>query len=242
MNPTVRSAALVSVLAAALALPAAALAQAMQTDPAFATTTLSLSATGETDATPDQAVITLGVQTRAAGAGAAMAENAHRMNAVIGALRAAGIAEKDIRTSNLSLGAQYDYPQGQPAHLNGYQASNDVTVTVNALDRLGPVIDAVTSAGANQINGVAFGLKSPRTAEDAARLEAVKSLRAKAELYAQASGYHIVRLVSLSEGFPEGYPPIRPVAMARSVVQGVPVSAGQLTVQVSVNAVFELAK
>jgi uncharacterized protein YggE len=163
------------------------------------------------------------------------------MNAVMSALRGAGIPDKDIRTANLSLGAQYDYPPNAPAHLNGYQATNDVSITVNALDKLGPAIDAVTGAGANQINSIAFGLKSSKAAEDAARLDAVKALRAKAELYAAAAGYHVVRLVNLSEGSLEG-PPIRPMAMARSVAQAVPVSPGQLTVQVTVNAVYELAK
>ena len=213
-----------------------------RSDPAFATTTLNLTAEGHVDVTPDQATITLGVQTRSAGAAAAMAQNAGRMNAVMAALRGAGIAAKDIRTSNLSLGPQYDYPPNQPAHLNGYQASNDVSVTVEDLDRLGPAIDAVTSAGANQVNGIAFGLKSSRVAEDAARIEAVKALKAKAELYAAASGYHIVRLVNLSEGGGEAYQPVRPMAAARSVVQGVPVSSGQLTVRAEVSAVFELAK
>jgi uncharacterized protein len=236
---------LAALLAGALVQPALAqsmLARTAVSDPAFATTTLSLSATGETETTPDEATITLGVQNRAPTAGGAMSQNARRMNAVMEALRGAGVAAKDIRTSNLSLSPQYDYPQNLPPHLNGYQASNDVTITVNDLDRLGPAIDAVTAAGANQINGIAFGLKSAKAAEDAARTEAVKALRAKAELYAQASGYHIVRLVSLSEGGEEPIAPIRPMAMVKSTAEGVPISGGQLTVQARVNAVFELAK
>ena len=245
MKTFVRAAALAGLLTtAALAAPIGAQAQTATADPAFAATTLNLSAHGETQAAPDEATITLGVLTKASNAGAAMTQNAGRMNAVIAALRGAGIAAKDIRTSNLSLNAQYDYAPNTPPHLTGYQASNDVTVTVEDLERLGPAIDAVTAAGANQINGIGFGLKSSQAAEDAARLDAVKALRAKAELYAQASGYHVARLVNLSESGGDGYQPVRPMAMAmaKGVAQGVPVSSGELTVRVDVSGVFELAR
>lgn len=240
MTTALRALTLAALLASAV--PLAAHAQAIATDPAFAATTLNLSAEGETQATPDQASITLGVQTHAGTAAGAMADNARRMSAVIAALRGAGIAAKDIRTSNLSLGAQYDYPPNATPHLNGYQASNDVTITVEDVERLGPTIDAVTGAGANQINGISFGLKSSRAAEDAARLEAVKAVRAKAELYAAAMGYHVARLVNLSEGGGESIQPPRPMMMRAAKVEGVPVSTGELTVRVEINAVFELVK
>lgn len=246
MKSFFRAATLASLLtAAALAAPMAAGAETAIGDPVFAATTLSLSAHGETEVTPDQATITLGVQTKAASARDAMAQNAQRMSAVIAALRGAGIAAKDIRTSNLNLQAQYDYAPNTPPRLTGYQAANDVTVTIDDLTRLGPAIDAVTQAGANQINGISFGLKSSQAAEDAARLEAVKALRAKAELYAQATGYHIARLVNLSEG--GGYEPQPPRAMGEVIVtaskrMATPVAAGELTVRADVSAVFELAR
>ena len=209
----------------------------------FDATTLNLSADGEVKMTPDQATITLGVTVTAPTAGAAMAQNAERMNAVMAALRRVGIAERDIQTSNISLEAQYTYAQNQSPQLNGYQASNTVTVTVQDLLRLGPVIDAVTAGGANQINGIGFGLKDPSAAEDRARLAAVKALRAKADLYAQATGYHVARLVNLSEGGGYAPQPIRPMAMARlQSVQAVPVSAGELTVRVDVSGMYELAR
>jgi hypothetical protein len=209
----------------------------------FEATTLNLSADGEVKMTPDQATITLGVTVTAPTAAAAMAQNAERMNAVMAALRRVGIAERDIQTSNISLDAQYTYVQNQPPQLNGYQASNTVTVTVQDLPRLGPVIDAVTAGGANQINGIGFGLKDPSAAEDRARLAAVKALRAKADLYAQATGYHVARLISLSESGGYAPQPIRPGAMARlQSAQAVPVSAGELTVRVDINGMYELAR
>jgi uncharacterized protein YggE len=166
------------------------------------------------------------------------------MAEVMAALHRAGLPDKDIQTSNLSLSPQYNYVQNEQPKLTGYQASNDVTITVEDLPRLGPVVDAVTAAGVNQINGISFGLKDSSAAEDEARLAAVKALRAKAELYAGATGYHIARLVSLSEG--GGYEPAGQVIMTaslkRSAAPSVPVSSGQLTVGIDVNGLYELAK
>jgi len=233
-------------LACTLLVSTAAVAQAQSAEPSrmFDATTLSLSAHGETKVVPDEATITLGVQTTAPVAAQAMAENAARMTAVTAALRGAGIADKDIQTSNLSLSAQYAYVQDQPAKLTGYQASNEVTITVEDLARLGPAVDAVTAAGANQINGISFGLKDSSAAEDEARLAAVKTLRAKAELYASATGYHVARLVSLSEGGGYEPGPVQPLMMAKARVQAVAttVSSGQLTVGIDVNGLYELAK
>ena len=242
---------LAGALAAILLCGAAATAQA-QTAPApaaadamFQATTLNLSAYGEVKATPDMATISLGVQTDAPTAAQAMADNAKRMSQVVAALKRQGIEAKDIQTSGLNLGAQYAYEQNQPPKLTGYQASNQVSITVRDLARLGPTLDTVVSVGANQINGVAFGLSDPKSAEDAARLQAVKALQAKAQLYAGATGYRISRLISLGEGGGYTQPP-RPLAYAMakmdSAREATPVEAGQLSVRVEVNGLYELAR
>ena len=221
---------------------APALAQGADADAAFHATTLSLQAEGEAKAAPDMASITLGVTTQAPSAAEAMRQNAEKMNAILSALRAQGLAERDIQTSNLSLGPRYVYAQNDPPKLTGYQASNEVTITVRELAKLGPAIDAVSSAGVNQINGISFGLKDPQGAEDDARRAAVKALTAKAELYAQATGYHVVRLVSLSEGGDE--PPARPspvFAMAKAAAP-TPVEPGELHVSIEVSGIYEMAK
>ena len=138
-----------SVLTAAILIGLAAppaLAQGVDADAVFHATTLSLQAEGEAKAAPDMASITLGVTTLAPSAAEAMRLNAGKMNAILAALRGQGLAERDIQTSNLSLGPQYVYLQNEPPKLTGYQASNDVTVTVRDLSRLGPAIDAVSAA------------------------------------------------------------------------------------------------
>lgn len=247
MKTLARAAAVAALFSTTAAFAPAALAQAVPApaDRAFAATTLDLSAFGETRIAPDQATITLGVQTTAPTAAQAMGDNAARISRVTAALRQAGVADKDIQTSNISLGAQYDYQQNQPPRLTGYQASNDVTVTVRDLSRLGGALDAVTAAGANQVNGIGFGLKDPQAAEDAARRAAAAALRAKAELYAQATGYHVARLVRLSEGggyAPEPPRPLMRMAVMAAAPEPTPVSPGELTVRVNVSGVYELAR
>ena len=241
---------LAGAFAAMLLTGAAAVAQA-QTDgdavqgSMFRATTLSVSAHGDVKTAPDMATISLGVETQAPTAAQAMAANADRMSQVVAALKRGGIPARDIQTSGLNLGAQYDYQPNVPPKLNGYTASNQVTVTVNDLARLGPSLDAVVAAGANQVNGVSFGLKDAQAAEDAARVKAVQALQARAALYAQASGLRVVRLVNLSEG--GGYSPPSPVrfAMAKAMVADAaptPVEPGQLSVRIDVSGLYELAK
>jgi uncharacterized protein YggE len=213
---------------------------------AFQATTLSISAFGEVKTAPDKATITLGVQTTSPTAAQAMSANAARMSQVTAALRRQGVADKDIQTSNINLSAQYNYEQNKAPQLVGYQASNEVTITVQDLGRLGATIDAVTAAGANQINGVEFGLKDPQAAEDQARVKAVQALAAKAQLYAGASGYRIGRLVNLSEGGGAQAVPYAPkmVAMAnlRGAAPTTPVEAGELTIRIDVSGLYELTK
>jgi uncharacterized protein YggE len=135
---------------------------------------LNLSAYGEVRTAPDMATISFGVVTEATTAAEAMQLNATRMNQVMAALRRAGIEARDVQTSGLNLSAQYDYVQNEPPRLRGYQASNQVTVIINDLTKVGTTADAVVAAGVNQINGIGFGLKDPSAAENQARQIAVR--------------------------------------------------------------------
>ncbi len=237
--------------ATALALTAAgsvpaALAQTAPpaADTMFRASTLNLSAYGETRVAPDMASINLGVLTEAKTAAEALAANAVRMNAVMASLKKAGIAEKDVQTSNLSVNPQYRYQENLPPVLTGYQVSNQATVTVRDLKRLGAAVDATVNAGANQVNGISFGITDATAAENAAREAAVKALTAKTELYARATGYRVLRLVSLSEG--GGYTPRPPVPMemlqSSRMKSDTPVSAGELSVRIDVTGLYELTK
>jgi uncharacterized protein len=217
----------------------------MQVHAMAAQPALNLSAHGEVKVAPDMATITFGVVTEAPTAQAAMADNARRMTEVFAALRRAGIEERDIQTSGLNLSAQYDYVQNEPPRLRGYQASNRVTVQVMDIDATGRVADAVVAAGVNQIDGIGFGLKDPKAAEDQARVLAVRALQDKARLYAQALGVELGPIRSLNEG--GGYqpqPPMPVFATARMEMAdaSTPVAAGQLTVRIDITGTYDIGR
>ncbi len=249
MNTLLRAAALGLALSAASAGPAA-LAQGVATpapaETMFRATTFNLSAYGETRIAPDMASINLGVMTEGKTAAEAFSANAARMTSVMTSLKKAGIAEKDIQTSNLNLSPQYRYVENQPPVLIGYQVSNIVTVTVRDLKRVGAAVDATVSAGANQMNGISFGLADPTAAENAAREAAVRALSAKADLYARATGYRISRLVTLSEGGGYSAPPPMPLMEMRAQSfakdASTPIAGGELKVRIDINGLYEVAR
>ena len=204
-------------------------------------TLLELAAYGEARTTPDMATINLGVETTAPSAAAAMTANAASMNRVVASLKAAGVEPRDLQTASLNLSPQYVYEQNQPPRLTGYQASNQLTVTVRDLSRLGGVVDAVVGAGATNVGSISLGLSNPVSAENTARIAAVKALQDKASLYANATGYRISRLVQLSEGVAVSNPrPPAPLMAMRASGTVTPVEAGELKVRVDIIGVFEL--
>jgi len=226
---------------ASVALPSAAAAQAT-INQSIAGTRLDVSASGEVTRVPDIAVISAGVVTRAPTASAAIRDNATRMERVIAALRAAGIAEGDIQTTALNLNPDYRYPQNQPPQLTGYSASNQVTIRFRDVRNSGKILDTLVAQGANQINGPTLTIDKPGPALDEARTKAVAVGRARAEQYARALGLRVVRVVSVSEsgGY---YAPPQPMAerdqmaMAASKTEIVP---GEQKLQVNLAMVFEL--
>ena len=229
--------------ASALALPAAAFAQATHlVSQPVSGTKLDVSATGEVTRVPDIAVISAGVMTRASTAVAALADNAARMDRVRAALKRAGIADHDIQTSNVSLNPDYRYAEGQPPHLTGYNASNTVNVRFRDIKATGRILDALVAEGANQINGPSLTIDKPETALDEARTKAIANGRARAELYARALGRRVVRLLSVSEPTSFGGPIA--IGMARGDVAQMAskteIAPGEQQLQVTVSMSFEL--
>lgn len=235
-----RAAAAFAVMAAAAA-PVASAQTPQVTTPAVQGTLLSVSADGLSEGTPDMAIINLGVTTEGATAAAALAENARRMTALTAALRRAGIAERDIQTSNVSVYPQQQYVEGQNPRITGYQANNSVTAKVRRIDNTGRVVDAAVGAGGNTVNGVSFTYADPDVQLDAARRNAIEEARRRAELYASALNMRVSRIVAVSEG--GGFVPPMPMPMERMAAQdsaSTPISPGQIETRVSVNVTFEL--
>ena len=208
-------------------------------------TLLSVSATAEASRVPDIATISTGVVTQAADANAAMRANAQQMDKVREAIKAAGIADRDVQTSGINLHPQYRYAENQPPTITGYQATNTVNVKVRDLTKLGKVLDAFVASGANQVNGPSFEIDKPDEAYDEARLAALKKAQARARTYADALGLQVRRIVSVSEGggsLPRQMPMMRAMAADAGMAKGTSVSPGETTLSVSIDVVFELGR
>lgn len=214
-------------------------------------TLLTVTAEGSSTRTPDMATYSAGVTTQGKTASEALSANSRQMNQVMAALKRAGIADRDIQTSNLNLNPIYSQPKRLPdgsydsdaRQIVGYQATNTVTVRQRKLSEMGKVVDALVEAGANQVNGPNFMLTEADAASNEARTDAMRTARERADLYARAAGLRVVRILSISEN--GGRMPA-PMAFARMEaakdVASTPVAAGELETTSSVTVQFELAQ
>jgi uncharacterized protein YggE len=186
---------------------------------------------------PDTAIIRIGVSSQEKTAREAGEANAKQMTLVLAAIKAGGIAERDIQTSRLSLQPQYDPNKGGTARLTGFQATNQVTVRLRDIDILPAVLDRAISAGANEMSGIEFMVSEQSKLLDQARDDAMADARRKAELYAKAAGAKLGQVVSISEEGPTPQP--RPIQAVRA--GAVPVAPGEQTLRAIVSVSYELA-
>lgn len=222
-------------------IPGAASAQQSTINQTIAGTRLDLTATGEVTRVPNIAVVSTGVVTRASTAGSAIQQAAARMSRVRAALKSAGIEDRDLQTSNLSLNPEYRYDNNEQK-LVGYSASNTLSVRFRDIANTGRIIDALVAEGSNQINGPTLTIDKPEAALDEARARAIANGRARAELYARSLGMRVVRVVTVSEsGGSYPIPPATPVMMMAERSQASSkVDAGEQKIQVNLTMTFEL--
>ncbi len=202
---------------------------------------LTVSGEGEASATPDQAQLSAGVVSEAKTAAGALAENSRQMNAVFAALKRMGIPDKAIQTAGFSVSPQYPpYNSKEPRHIIGYQVSNSVSVKVDDLSRLGPALDALVAAGANQVNSISFSIRDSHALQAKAREAAVKDAMAKAETYAHAAGVTLGPIASISESSSSAPRPIMMRAAMAMDGGAPPMAAGEETVSADVTMSWEI--
>lgn len=209
---------------------------------------VTVSGSGMVNATPDIAIVTVGVQTDAKTASQALTQNSTQMQAVMDTLRKANIAAADIRTTSVQLYPRYDnQPNPQPNQQGGtepnqpvgYTATNSVEVTVRNLDNLGSLLDQVVSAGGNQITGIRFDLSDPSKAMDQAREAAMKDAMHKAQQLATLAGARLGAVVTINESSSAPIPYAAMQARA-DTASSVPVSPGSQPVTVDLQVTWEL--
>lgn len=207
--------------------------------------TVTVGATGTATAPPDQAVLTIAVETVGATAGEALAQNATRTDAVIAALTGLGIPREDIRTASFGLNPEYARPERgaeqQEPRIVGYRAYNMLRVEVDDAGQVGTVIDAAAAAGSNRIGGPSFGIADPEPLRMRALDEAVANARSEAEVLAAALGMGLGDALRVETSHEGGQPPM-PVAraMALEADVGTPIEPGTSTVSAHVRITWSL--
>lgn len=195
---------------------------------------------GEIRAVPDMAQISAGVTSNAATAAQALAANSSRMKSVFAALEKLGVPEKNIQTTGFFVSPQYTNGDNNNARrLTGYQVSNEVSVRLDDVGKLGTALDALVTAGANQMNGISFSIQNTAPVLEKARTQAIADARIRAETYAKAAGVSLGPVLSISEGGTEGPRPMYRMA-APLANAGVPVAAGEQSVTADATVVWEI--
>ncbi|HMN37869.1 MAG TPA: SIMPL domain-containing protein [Hyphomicrobium sp.] len=246
--PTIRFAAVLASLLATATLPESppAGAQEVSQTPSQEKTmerTVTVSASAVVSAMPDEATVQTGVSSEAKTAREALSKNSTAMSNVIAELKSAGIAPKDIQTTQFNVEPVYIYPkEGQsPPQVTGYRAHNMVSVLVRNLDRLGEVLDQLVSAGANQMNGISFDVSQAETLRDDARKQAMANALRRAKLYAEAAGAQVGEIVQIQEdvSFPGPRPMVFKQARA-AMAEAAPVERGSQDLEARVIATWKL--
>ena len=232
----------ISLLAAtAIAAPAAAAEVQIQAQGPVVELTVNESV----EAAPDIATVSAGVTTQARTAVEAMRANAQSMTSVIDRIKALGVAERDIQTSGISLGAMYDYnQQTQRQVFRGYQASNRVSVILRDIQRTGEVLDALVAAGATDLGGPDWSIDDDKAARGQARTAAVRRAQAQALEYARLAGYSNVRLLEINETIMPArpMPMMRQMAVAEAADASTPVQPGMVEAAVTVTVKYEMTR
>ncbi len=203
------------------------------------TRSITVNGDGVVHVAPDIVTVNLGVLTQNRDVVQAVSDNNKAAQAILQAVRQAGIAETDVRTTffNVSIQQPPPTPEGTPSGESIYWANNNLEVTVRQLDKLGGLLQAAVDAGANQIQGVTYAVADPSAAQAQARAKAMADARARAELLAKAAGVTLGAPININTNtfLPGAY-----AAYSAGMGGGMPVASGMLDVQAQVTVTFSL--
>ncbi len=206
--------------------------------------TITVTGAGELQVEPDVAYISIGVQSEGTTANEAQTVNAKAFSSLNDKLKKAGIAEKDIKLTSFSVQPQYKYANNEKPKLVGYTASHYVQVTYRKMDAIGKLLDEVSAAGANIVNGIQFSTEKQHDYELQALKLAMDNAKAKADVLAKASGGSIKGVLNVTENSSSQPPRIyasysNEKADMSASASGTSISSGQLTINTNVTVQYE---
>jgi uncharacterized protein YggE len=207
--------------------------------------TINVTGTGKVTLTPDIVYVSIGVHTEGDDAAKAVATNTTQSQKVVDALETFDIDPKDIQTTNFSIYPQQIYDnEGKPQGIT-YVVDNTVYVTLRDITKLGELLDAVVTAGANSINSIQFDVADREAALSEARKLAVENAQKQAEELATAAGVNLGQVLSINSSTPSAPVPMYDYRVgmggaAAAAESAVPVSAGQLIITLDVYMSYEI--
>jgi len=202
-----------------------------------------VSGTGEVTATPDVAILTLGVEAQEMTVKAAQSEASSAMNAVVDALKSNGVADKDIQTQWYSISPVTKWDDKTNEQITtGYSVTNMVTTKIRDISKAGTIIDAVAGAGGNltRINGISFTVDDPTAYNSQAREKAMQDAAAKAQQLATLAGVTLGKAIYISESGSYIPSPIRLSDSAAGASASTPISPGELDITLSVSVGYSI--
>jgi hypothetical protein len=203
---------------------------------------ISVSGEGKVKATPDVAVLDLGMTAERKTVSEAQAETTRVMNALTEAVKAMGVEAKDIQTANYSIYPANDWNDGKQT-LRGYTVNQSLRVKVRKLDSVSGILAKAGELGANQVGGVSFTIDEPKKLQAEARVKAIEDAQAQAQAIADAVGLDLGKVVSFSEGSSGGFVPsmMESKAMGMGGDEAAPViEPGQNEVVINAYLTYEL--
>lgn len=203
--------------------------------------TLTVSGSGVVQAVPDMADITIGVSTVAPTARAALDNNNAQTVKIFDFLRGAGVADKDMQSTNLSVSPRYrNYRSNEngPPEIIGYMVNNSVRVAVRDLTAFGALIDGVVTAGGNNINGIRFDVSERKALTREATADAIRDAIEQARNMADAAGVELGPILSISQSGVSRPP--QPMLARSMASESVPIAAGELSIGARASIVFAI--
>jgi uncharacterized protein len=202
-----------------------------------------VSGVGKVTAVPDTAVISLGVQAQAATVDQAQGQANTSMNAVVAAVKAGGVTDKDIQTTSFSIQQLVNYDKNGQQTIIGYLVNNTVTVKIRTIANTGPIIDSVAKAGGDntRINSISFTVNDPTQYTTQARQLAMADAKAKATQLASQAGVKLGHAIYINES--SSYVPPSPIAISApqaSDGKSTPISAGTSDITINVQVTYSI--
>lgn len=206
---------------------------------------LTVTGSGTATGTPDQVTLSVDVSVLGGSARAALGADDRTSAAVVAAITGAGVPARDVKTTDLSVLPSYTTPAGGATRLQGYAVDDQVVATIVGVSRAGPVVDAVTAAGGNdvRIGSLSFSLADPRPLQARAHRDAVRQAAAQAASTAAAAGERLAGICAVRDQTASTTPPFPPFGTANGPVAAapaVPLEPGTQQASAQVTLVYAL--